>query len=368
MDWTREFPGLTQGTYLNSCAHGLLPRRTRAAIERHLDAWEARPDWDAWNAAIEEARRAFARLIGAHDDEVAVQANATSGIAAVMNALPAGGPRREILTCDLDFPTAPFLAERQRARGMAHRHLRTEGGVLRVDEWRRSLGPQTALASIPGVASFNGYRFDVAAFARAAHDEGAPLLVDHFQGAGTYPLDVHRADVDFLVTGVYKWLLGPAGLAFLYVKREHHRLLPTTSGWYGARVPYDFDPMDELAPDARRFQYGGASVVGCVAAAESLKLLAEVGLDAVERHNRALVERVIGRARERKWEVLTPEAPEARASIVTFRVPDLQGALAACARERVVVNSRLGGIRASPHFYNRPEDVDRLFEVLDAAG
>jgi selenocysteine lyase/cysteine desulfurase len=367
MDWSREFPGLTQTTYLNSCAHGLLPRRTRAALERHLDLWTGHPDWDAWNAAIEDARAGFARLIGAHDDEVAVQANATSGLAAVMNALPATGARREVLTCDLDFPTAPFLARRQMARGMAHRHLKTAGGPLRVDEWRRALGPQTALACVPGVASFTGYRFDVAAFARAAHEAGAPLLVDHFQGAGTFPLDVHRADVDFLVTGVYKWLLGPVGLAFLYVKREHHGLLPTTSGWYGARAPYAFNPMDDLAPDARRFQYGGASVMGCVAASESLRLLGEVGLGNVERHNRALVERVMEGARERKWEVLTPEAPEERASIVTFRVPDLEGALAACAREKVVVNARLGGIRVSPHFYNRAEDVDRLFAVLDAA-
>ena len=366
MDWTREFPGLTQSTYLNSCAHGLLPRRTRAAIDRHLQRWEDLPDWDQWNAAIEEARRSFARLIGAHDDEVSVQANATSGIAAVMSAFQPEGARREILTCDLDFPTAPFVAERQKARGMEHVHLKAMPRPLRVDEWRRALGPRTALASIPSVASFMGYRLDVGAFTRAAHEAGAPILVDHFQGAGTFPLDVHALDVDFLVTGVYKWLLAPAGLAFLYVKREHHGLLPTTSGWYGARVPYAFDPLDELAPDARRFQYGGASVMGCVAAAESLNLLHEVGVGAIERHNRALVERVMDAARERKWEILTPDAPEDRASIVTFRVPALEPALAACARERVVVNARLGGIRVSPHFYNGPAEVDRLFEVLDA--
>lgn len=367
MDWSREFPGLAKSTYLNSCAHGLLPRRTRAAVERHLQRWEDAPDWDAWNAAIEEARREFAKLVGAHEDEVAVQANASSGIAAVMGALPAPGARRDLVTTDIDFPTAPFLARRQRTRGFTHTHLKAAGGVIRAEEYRHALGDATALACIPGVASFNGYRLDVGAFARAAHEAGAPLLVDHFQGAGAYPLDVHREDVDFLVTGVYKWLMGPAGLGFLYVKREHHGMLPTTSGWYGAAVPYNFDPMDDLAPDARRFQYGGASVVGCVATAESLRLLRELGLDTVARRGGALVERVFEKARERKWEVLTPEAPEERASIVTFRVPVLASALAACARENVVVNSRLGGIRVSPHFYNDARDVDRLFEVLDAA-
>lgn len=362
MDWSREFPGLDKSTYLNSCSYGLLPRRTRAAVERHLQRWEDAPDWDVWNDAIEEARTQFARLIGAHDDEIAIQANATSGAAAVMSTLQGGA----ILTTDLDFPTSPFLAERQRVRGLRHEHVRVSPRPLRVDEWRRHLGPHVSLACVPGVASFTGQRLDVPAFAKAAHEAGVPLLVDHFQGAGAFPFDVHRADVDFLVTGVYKWLLAPVGLAFLYARRDHHDRSPTTSGWYAATTPYAFDPLEAPAPDARRFQYGGASVIGCVGAAESIKLLREIGLDAVASRNRALVERILEKARERKYEILTPEAPEERASIVTFRVPDLPKALAACQREDVIVSSRLDGIRVSPHFYNRPQDVDRLFEVLDA--
>jgi len=61
--------------------------------------------------------------------------------------------------------------------------------------------------------------------------------------------------------------------------------------------------------------------------------------------------------------VLTPR--DAHASIVTFRVPRLDRALEALAREKVIVNPRLGGIRVSPHFYNSEQDIDRLFAVLD---
>lgn len=361
MDWAAEFPGLHAQTYLNSCAHGLLPRRTRRAIEAHLDQWERAPDWAAWSESVEAARKAFARLIGARDDEVAVQANATSGIAAVMNTVTKG----RIATTDIDFPTSGFVAQRQTTRGIQHEHL--EEGALRVDAWAPK-AKGAALACIPAVASFSGYRLDVPSFAARAKEMDVPLLVDAFQACGTYPIDVRKWDVDFLVTGVYKWLLAPAGLAFLYVRRDHHARLPTTSGWYAAADSYAFDPLGEMAADARRYQYGGPSVVSCVALVESLKLLDEVGLASVERTNRALVERILARCAERKYEVLTPEAPEARASIVTFRVPHLERALAACQRENVVVNSRLGGIRVSPHFYNRAEDVDRLFAVLDRAG
>lgn len=366
-DWSEEFPGLRATTYLDSCAHGLLPRRARRAIEAHLDRWEREPSWAAWGEAVGRARRAFARLVNAREDEVAVQANATSGVAALMNALPAGAQRDRLVTLDMDFPTAPAVAERQRARGFRHEHLRGRA-FARAGEWARALDGRTALACVPAVASFSGHRLDVGAFAREAHAHGVPLLVDAFQAAGTYPLDVRALDVDFLVTGVYKWLMAPAGLAFLYVKREHHeRLQPTTSGWYALREPSSFDPLGPLAPDARRFEYGGPSVVACVAVAESIGLLLDVGLANVQARQARLVERVMEHARARKLEVLTPEAPEERAGIVTFRVPDLQRALDACAREKVMVNPRLGGIRASPHFYNEARDVDRLFEVLDAA-
>ena len=358
METRNEFPGLGRATYLNSCAHGLLPQRARRAVERHLDAWEGAPDWDAWNAAAERARAAFARLIGARPSEVAIQASASTGHSAVMSAFRRG----RIATLDIDFPTAGFVARRQMERGLHHDHHAL--GLVRADAWAPEVRG-AALACVPAVASFTGYRLDLRAFAERAHAMDVPLMVDAFQACGTHPIDVKRLDVDFLVTGVYKWLMAPAGLAFLYARPDHHALVPTVGGWSAAREPYTFDPLDELAPDARRFQYGGPSVIACVALAESLALMEEIGLANVERHNAALVERIIERATERKWEVLTPPAPEDRASIVTFRVPDLARALEACKREDVVVNSRLGGIRVSPHFYNTERDVDRLFEVLD---
>ena len=365
MDWSREFPGLDTTTYLNSCSYGLLPQRTRRALESHLQRWTEDPDWGQWTEDVERARRAFARLIHADPSEVAVQANASGGISSVMGAFPATGERRDILTLDVDFPAAPAIAERQRERGMTHTHLRASGGHMGADEWRRHLTPRTALACVPAVASFNGYRLDLPAFAAAARDAGVPLLVDAFQAAGTFDINVKKLDIDFLVSGVYKWLLSPVGIAFLYVKKEHHGRVPLTASWQAAAEPYAFDPLGPLAPDARRYQAGGAGVMAAVGAAASLDLVQEVGLAAIERRNAELVARVQREAEARKFEVLTPPAPE-RASILTFRVPDLPKALDACAREKVIINPRLGGIRVSPHFYNREKDVDRLFEVLDS--
>jgi selenocysteine lyase/cysteine desulfurase len=305
---------------------------------------------------VERARHAFAKLIGAKDDEVAVQSNASTAISAVVSTLRLG-VRDAIATTALDFPTAPYIAQRQRERGFRHVY------GARLPE----VGATTALACLPVVVSFQGERLDVAGFTRSAHNQGALVLADAFQALGTQPIDVRKLDVDFLVSGVYKWLMGASGLAFLYVKREHHGRVPMSGGWLAGADPYSFDPLQEPAPDARRYQYGGPSAIACAGLPASISLLDDIGLGAIEKHNAALVGEIVRRADECKWEVPTPRDPGRRGSIVTIRPPDVERALAACAREKVAVSPRMGGIRVSPHFYNDITDVDLLFEVLDRA-
>lgn len=346
-------------TYLNSCSHGLLPARSRRALDAHLDAWARAPDWGAWMDTVEKARADFARLIHARGPEdVAVVSSASEGISMVLSSLRPTSARDRIVTTALDFPAAPTLAHHATERGFKHAHV---AGVPSKND----IDSRTALVCTPVVASFSGRRMDVRGLAQAAHDAGGLLLADAFQAAGNVEIDVRALDVDFLVTGVYKWLLGPPGFGFVYVKSEHHARVPTRSGWQGHAEPYAFDPMGPLAPDARRYQGGGPNVAGAVGTSASLSLLQEVGVPAIARHNEALVDQVLDAAAARKWEILTPR--DARASIVTFRVPHLERALAALARERVIVNSRSGGIRVSPHLYNDAADIERLFRVLDAA-
>ncbi len=112
----------------------------------------------------------------------------------------------------------------------------------------------------------NGYRLDVAALAALCRERGAYLMLDDYQRTGTAPLDVHALGVDFLVTGALKYLLGPAGLAFLYVRRDLiERLEPLSTGWFGRVNPFAFslDPLD-WAASARRFETGTPPVPTCL--------------------------------------------------------------------------------------------------------
>src|SRR5438094_5331726 len=178
MDIAAEFPGVRTSTYLNSCAHGLLPTRTRHAIDAHLDAWAALPDWSVWMAEVEKARAAFARLIHARGPEdVAVVSNASEGISMALSTLRPGSTRKRIVTTALDFPAAPTLAHRSAQHGFLHQHVPGVPGTGDV-------GAETALVSMPLVASFTGRRMDARSIAVAAHAAGAQLRVDAFQAAG----------------------------------------------------------------------------------------------------------------------------------------------------------------------------------------
>ena len=90
----------------------------------------------------------------------------------------------------------------------------------------------------------NGFRSEVNAITQIAHRSGALVMLDDYQDCGTRPIDVKAMDLDFFVTGTLKYLLGPPGLAFMYVRKELiSSLVPTVTGWFAQANPFAYDPQ-----------------------------------------------------------------------------------------------------------------------------
>src|SRR6266568_6837788 len=99
-----------------------------------------------------------------------------------------------------------------------------------------AIDEQTALVAITQVCFRNGSRLDVAGVVELAHERGALVLLDAYQSVGSIPVDVRTLECDFLAAGVLKYLLGSAGLGFLFCRRELvERLEPTATGWFADR-------------------------------------------------------------------------------------------------------------------------------------
>src|SRR5207245_2812416 len=121
-----------------------------------------------------------------------------------------------------------------------------------------AIDERTAVVSITAVCYRNGVRLPVEEIARIGHEHGTLVLLDAYQAIGTYPLDVTQLGVDALAAGVLKYLLGSAGLGFLWVRPGLSReLLPTETGWFADQNIFEMDHRDYSPSDtARRFQSG----------------------------------------------------------------------------------------------------------------
>src|ERR1035441_3135357 len=104
---------------------------------------------------------------------------------------------------------------------------------------RRAIHRQPLIVPLTGFCFMNGFRSPVREIVRLAHANGALVMLDDYQDCGTRPVNVRTADVDFYVTGTLKYLLGPPGLAFLYVRKDLiASLQPTITGWFAQTNPF----------------------------------------------------------------------------------------------------------------------------------
>lgn len=364
-----RFPIFNSRVYVNSCSQGALSLEVEAAFGAFIESWHTQGSpWDRWVGEVERLRAVFAASIGADADEIAVMPNASAAIAAIATALAFDAGRRTVVLGEFEFPTMTHVWLAQQRRGADIAWVTARGETLPIEQYAAAIDDRTLIVPAAHVCFRNGYRLDIARLAALCRERGAYCMLDDYQRTGTAPLDVHALGVDFMVTGALKYLLGPAGVAFLYVRRELiERLEPLPTGWFGRVDPFAFslDPLDWSA-SARRFETGSPPVPNAYAAAAGLELLAHVGPAVVESQIARLVERFASGARSRGFEVATPENPAERSSLVVLRSTDAAALVGRLATHGVIASSRGTGLRVSFHAYNNEQDVDAVLAALDA--
>src|SRR5207248_1535975 len=162
-------------------------------------------------------------------------------------------------------------------------------------------------------------------------------LLDAYQSVGSIPVDVRALDCDFLTGGVLKYLLGSAGLAFLYCRRELvERIAPTATGWFADRDIFEMDIHDySPAPTARRFEAGTPPIPPIYAGIAGIELMQEIGIAETEAHVRELNSLLLAGLDELGAQVVTPREPEQRAALVCVASTDVEALVAALAQDGI---------------------------------
>ena len=367
----RRFPVLERKTYLNSGSYCALADSVRDAINAYMDdRLQVGANWDVWVTKNEAVRRAMAAVLRAAPDEIAVTASASAGLNALASAFDFTGRRNKVVVSDFEFPTNAQIWHAQEPRGARVVHVpRSAQGDIPLESFARLIDEETQLVAVTQVCFRNGARLDIPGIVRLARERGARVLLDCYQAVGGLTVDVKQLDVDFAVGGMLKYLLGTAGIGFLYVRGSLiPSLTPTHSGWFAQEDIFAMDiTANRPAPSARRFEAGTPAVVNCYAAEAGLKIILEVGSEAIEARVRALTRRCMSGLESIGWASVTPAEDERRGPMVCVPARDVAQLLATLMEQDIVTSFRDNNIRATVHFYNSEDDIDRFVAALKAS-
>jgi len=360
-----RFPIFQRKTYLNSCSQGALSDTVEAGIRDYVTSWhEHGSPWETWVEQYEAARAQFAGFIGATSDEVAIVPHASAGISSIASALTFE-QRPKVVLGELEFPTMGHIWLAQQKRGAQIEFVPATGEGITTEAYERAIDRRTLVVPLTGVCFRNGFRSPVSEVVKLAQENGALVMLDDYQDCGTRPVNVRQMDVDFYVAGTLKYLLGPPGLAFLYVRKELiERLQPTITGWFAQRNPFAFDVKHlDLAPSARRFEAGSPPVPNIYAAMRGIEMLQEIGLENISQHIGSLARALLSGAREMGLSAKTAE--DSVGPLCVLRSRDAAKMVEVLAANGIVCSSRHDGLRISFHVYNTLVDVERVLEVLE---
>ena len=369
--WRKEFPILETSTYLISNSLGAMPRAVRERMAAYADSWAVRgvraweEEWWDLPAAVGDS---IARLLGAPPGSVSVHQNVTLAQAVISSCYDFSGRRNKIVLVDLEFPSILYFYYEQRRRGADVVVVPTSDPVHPpLERILDAIDERTLLVPISLVLFRSAAIVDARAIVEKARRVGAHVILDVFQAAGTLPVDLTSLGVEFAVGGVLKWLCGGPGVGYLYVRPDlAPRLEPALTGWFAHKTPFDFDPRPiERTHSSFRFLTGTTQIPALYAAQPGLEIIAAAGVENIRRKSTALTARLIAGAQARGWRVNTPLDPAARGGTVSIDCPHAQEVARELVARGILVDYRPNaGVRMSPHFYNREEEVDLALAAI----
>jgi kynureninase len=370
--------------YLDGNSLGPLPRMTVDQISHVVSA-----EWGAglvrsWNTWIDLPRQTGdligAHLIGAAPGQTLVGDSTTVNLFKLVSAaLDAQSGRTVLVTDDDNFPTDRYVLQGIAAqRGCELRMIRTDMDLgLSEDALLAALGPDVALVCLSHVAYRSGALADMARITDLVHGAGALMLWDLCHSAGSVPVELDASGADMAVGCSYKYLnAGPGSPAFLYVRAElTDRLRQPVWGWFGQADQFAMGPVYDPVPGIERFATGTPQIIGTVAVAEGVRLLAEAGIERLRTKGVALTSYLIHLADQwlepHGFRLASPRADARRGSHVTLHHPDAWRINQALIRAGVVGDYRtpdrlrLGPVPIVTRFADVWDALDRLRQIAD---
>ncbi len=367
------FPHTSSVVYFNSASYGPLATTIKEAIDRNMDIRIAadRDDTHYAFATADELRSDYAELVGAEKQEIGVGLSTTFGINIAAFGLPLE-PGDEVLVLDCDFPVNVYCwRAAAETRGIVLKFIPSRDRHFDIDEFLNAITPRTKVLTVSFVSFFNGYKNDLVTLGKICRERGIFFVVDGIQGVGAETINVREANVDIFACGCQKWMLSPQGCGFFFISdRVRPKMKLPFGTWLGVEWEVKFTDVCHYDKpwfeSARRFEMGYYAIWNILGMKEAMKIFQMLGTENIQRHNHALIDRLVTYLRSNPLYAITSSLEEKhRSSIFTFSGPEIAKLHRFILDQKIILVQREGSIRVSAHLFNNEDDIDKLIGVLD---
>ncbi len=371
------FPLRKDWTYLNNGTMGPSPYPVVEAVQKGMMEGDQFGRYGGW----ETTSKKLAAFVGANEDEIALTHNVTDGINIGCWGVPLKKGDEVILTTHEHVGNAfPWLS-RQRLHGIV---LKTFTPASTADETLNRINAlitkKTRVIAVPHIPCTQGQIFPVKDICTLAREKNIYSIIDGAHGPGMLHLDLHDMGCDTYASCTHKWMLGPKGTGFMYVRKDFQNILQAyfvgggsdNAQWDMACHPVK---MGEYANSAHRY-YGGTQSLGLYKGVDAaIDFIETIGMDNIHKRIKSLGHYTQQRLLEfgDKIELLTPTEERSRCAVNGFRIKGIDNAkfykdcMEKTVQIRTVGENGLNSLRVSTHIYNNKQDIDKLMDLIKKA-
>lgn len=368
-----QFPLTHDRVYFNNGTMGPSPFPVIESVRKALETMDGTGEYGGW----EVARPKLAKFVNVTEDEISLTHNVTEGINVVAGGLPLKRGDEVIMTTHEHVGNALPWLNRMRLDGIVIKTLKpaptANENLNRINDL---ISKKTRVIAIPHITCTTGQVFPVKEIAKLGHDKGLWVFFDGAHGPGMTMLDLKDIDCDFYATCGHKWMCGPKGTGFLYVKKEMLDILQahwvggySDTGW---DVTVDPPEFKGYVPTAHRYDFATQNAAIYVGLAAAVDFLNSIGMENIIRRGNALAGLLQSELMKLgdKVEMLTPTEEQSRGFVIGFRLKNIafdkfgEHATKKGFRIRLVPESHLNSIRISTHIYNSFDEVERFLEIV----
>lgn len=372
LKWRGEFPILDKTVYLISHSLGAMPRGAYERLQDYAEAWATRGvrAWvEGWWDMPVTVGDEVAPIIGADAGTVVMHQNVSICQSIILSCFNPQPPRNKIVYSEMNFPSVMYVYEAHaRDNRLRIETVKSDDGItVPLERLLAAIDEETLLVPISHVLFKSAFLQDARSIIERAHEVGAMVVLDTYQSAGTVPFSVKELNVDFATGGSVKWLCGGPGAGYLYVRPDHQRRLePKTTGWMAHESPFAFEGgAIRYAPKITRFLHGSPAVPALYAAQSGYRIINEIGVEAIRAKSVRQTTQLIAMAEEAGFRVTSPPDVRQRGGTITVAIEHAAAVTSELIRREFIVDYRPGaGVRISPHFYTKDEELELVIREM----